>query len=66
MKKYQIYNSTSRKYNGLQFECEHAELCIECLNKAIAYPLEENKIERKGDIYVYGDSHIILLIKEVK
>jgi len=64
--KYEIYNSTSRRYNGLQFKCDCAELCIDCLDKAIKYPLEENKINKKGDIYVYGDSHIILLIKEVK
>ena len=64
--KYEIYNSTSRKFNGIKFECECAELCIPCLDKATNYKLEENKINKKGDIYVYGDSHIILLIKEVK
>lgn len=64
--KYEIYNSTGGHYNGVQFECEHAELCIEALERAVSYHLEENKINKKGDIYVYGDSHIILLIKEVK
>ncbi len=63
--KYRIYGSTSRKFNGIEFECNCAELCASCLDEAINYALEEDKIERKGDTYVYGDSHIILLIKEV-
>jgi len=67
MKKYKIYNSTNGTYNGLTFECDvHNELCIECLDNALGYKLVRNKIEKKEDIYIYQDGHMILLLKEVK
>ena len=66
MKQYEIYNSTSEKFIGTKFMCEHETLCTACLDLAINYSLEEDKLNKEGGIYVYSDSHIILLIKEVK
>jgi len=63
--KYKIYSSTGTAFTGIKFECEHGELCIECLKIATGQPLARNKIEREGSVYIYADKHILLLIKEV-